>query len=190
MVEANGAYTPADIEIFRELDEFDLLMFEQPMAADDLDGLAELQEVLATPVCLDESAETLEPGGRGDLDRGSAGSSTSRSSASGGSGRRWRSTTSAPEGGLLLGRHHARAGGRPGAGHPPGTLANCKYPTDVEPSARWFVDDYVVPLIELSAPGVLSVPNRPGLGYQIDAAKLRRYQVRHRNSLATMSNEQ
>ena len=35
-------------------------------------------------------------------------------------------------------------------------LANCKYPTDIEPSARWFVDDYVVPPIELSAPGLLT----------------------------------
>src|SRR5260370_14019329 len=34
------------------------------------------------------------------------------------------------------------------------SLANCKYPTDIEPSARWFVDDYVVPLIEHSGPGV------------------------------------
>jgi O-succinylbenzoate synthase len=59
-------------------------------------------------------------------------------------------------------------------------LANCKYPTDIEPSARWFVDDYVVPLIELSSPGLLSVPTRPGLGYQVDQAKVRRYQVRQR----------
>ena len=42
MVDANGAYTAADLDIFRELDEYDLLMFEQPMAADDLDGLAAL----------------------------------------------------------------------------------------------------------------------------------------------------
>ncbi len=33
MVDANGAYTAADLDVFRELDEYDLLMFEQPMAA-------------------------------------------------------------------------------------------------------------------------------------------------------------
>jgi O-succinylbenzoate synthase len=58
-------------------------------------------------------------------------------------------------------------------------LANCKYPTDIEPSARWFVDDYVVPLIELTAPGLFSVPERPGLGHEVDHAKLRRYQIKH-----------
>ena len=42
MVDGNGAYTAADIDVFRELDEFDLLMFEQPMKASDLDGLARL----------------------------------------------------------------------------------------------------------------------------------------------------
>src|SRR6185312_7149701 len=57
-------------------------------------------------------------------------------------------------------------------------LANCKYPTDVAPAARWFVDDYVVPSIEMSAPGLLTVPSRPGLGYQVDPVKVRRYQVR------------
>jgi O-succinylbenzoate synthase len=63
-------------------------------------------------------------------------------------------------------------------------LANCKYPTDIEPSARWFVDDYVVPRLELSGPGLLPVPTRPGLGYQVDPAKIRRYQVQHREFAA------
>jgi O-succinylbenzoate synthase len=58
------------------------------------------------------------------------------------------------------------------------SLANCKYPTDVEPSTRWFVDDYVAPPLELSAPGLFAVPTRPGLGFQVDPVKVRRYQLR------------
>ena len=85
MVDANGAYTVADLDVFRELDDFDLLMFEQPMAAADLDGLAALQSAVTTPVCLDETAETLEQTAAA-IRRGPAGSSTSRSSASGGLG--------------------------------------------------------------------------------------------------------
>ena len=42
MVDASGAYTIADLDVFRELDVFDLLMIEQPMSADDLDGLGGL----------------------------------------------------------------------------------------------------------------------------------------------------
>src|SRR3954470_7487475 len=58
MVDANGAYTRDDIAIFQALDDDDLLMFEQPFAADDLDGLAALQAAVTTPVCLDETAVT------------------------------------------------------------------------------------------------------------------------------------
>jgi O-succinylbenzoate synthase len=58
------------------------------------------------------------------------------------------------------------------------TLANCKYPSDLEPSPRWFVDDYSIPLVDLAAPGIIEVPTRPGLGYHVDPVKVRRYQVR------------
>jgi O-succinylbenzoate synthase len=58
------------------------------------------------------------------------------------------------------------------------TLANCKYPSDIEPSTRWFVDDYTVPIIDMATPGIISVPTRPGLGFLVDPAKVRRYQVR------------
>src|SRR5215213_979347 len=63
-------------------------------------------------------------------------------------------------------------------------LSNCRYPTDIGLSARWFVDDYAAPRIELPAPGLLNVPSRPGLGYQVDHAKVRRYQVRRQEFTA------
>ena len=58
------------------------------------------------------------------------------------------------------------------------TLPNCKYPADLEPSARWFVDDYTVPTVELNETGMIPVPSRPGLGYHVDPIKVRQYQVR------------
>jgi o-succinylbenzoate synthase len=54
-VDANAAYTLADARHLDRLDPFDLLLVEQPLAADDLRGHAELARRLATPVCLDES---------------------------------------------------------------------------------------------------------------------------------------
>jgi O-succinylbenzoate synthase len=54
-VDANTAYTLADARRLAELDQFDLLMLEQPLAADDLLGHAELGRRLRTPICLDES---------------------------------------------------------------------------------------------------------------------------------------
>jgi O-succinylbenzoate synthase len=178
-VDANAAYTTADIDIFRELDHYDLLMFEQPMAAGDLDGLAELQRAVTTPVCLDETAETLERTAEA-IARGACRIVNLKIQRVGGLG---------PAVAIhnLCQQHHVACwvGSMPelGIGQAHGihlaTLANCKYPSDLEPSARWFVDDYVVPLIDLAGPGILEVPSRPGLGYHVNAAKVRRYQVRH-----------
>ncbi len=54
-VDANTAYTLADAPQLAKLDEFDLLLIEQPLAEDDVRGHAELARLLRTPICLDES---------------------------------------------------------------------------------------------------------------------------------------
>jgi len=55
MVDANSAYTLNDINHLKKLDDFELLMIEQPLGQDDLLEHAELQKHLNTPICLDES---------------------------------------------------------------------------------------------------------------------------------------
>ena len=173
MVDANGAYTAADLDVFRQLDDFDLLMFEQPMAA----GRPRRPGRAAEGASRRRSASTRRPRRSSRPPRrsaaGPAGSSTSRSSASGGSGRPGRSTTSASEHGVAcwVGTMPELGIGQ-AAGIHLAALANCKYPTDIEPSARWFVDDYVVPPLELSVPGPVQrpdparprLPGRPGQG--------------------------
>src|SRR4051794_13401243 len=57
-VDANAAYTLADARHLRRLDDFGLLLLEQPLAAGDLRGHAELASQVATPICLDESIES------------------------------------------------------------------------------------------------------------------------------------
>jgi o-succinylbenzoate synthase len=178
MVDANGAYTAADIEVFRQLDDFDLLMFEQPMAADDIDGLAELQKSVTTPVCIDETAGTPEQTAEA-IRRGACRIVNIKIQRVGGLGPARAIHDLCHQAGVAC-----WVGAMPelGIGQAAGihlaALANCKYPTDVEPSARWFVDDYVAPPLELASPGLFSVPTRPGLGFQVDPVKLRRYQVR------------
>lgn len=54
-VDANTAYTLADARQLARLDEFDLLLIEQPLDEEDLLGHARLARQLRTPVCLDES---------------------------------------------------------------------------------------------------------------------------------------
>ncbi|WP_243075355.1 o-succinylbenzoate synthase [Microbacterium sp. SS28] len=59
-VDANSAYTLADIETLAELDRFDLLLIEQPLQEDDIVDHATLARHLTTPVCLDESIVSLK----------------------------------------------------------------------------------------------------------------------------------
>jgi O-succinylbenzoate synthase len=57
-VDANAAYTLADARRLAQLDEFELLLIEQPLANDDFVQHARLAELLRTPICLDESIES------------------------------------------------------------------------------------------------------------------------------------
>jgi O-succinylbenzoate synthase len=54
-VDANAGYTPDDAELVASLDEFDLLMVEQPYPPEELQAHAELARTMRTPICLDES---------------------------------------------------------------------------------------------------------------------------------------
>ena len=59
-VDANMAYSSADRDHLGGFDEFDLLMIEQPLARDDLEGHAKLAGQMQTPICLDESITSTE----------------------------------------------------------------------------------------------------------------------------------
>jgi O-succinylbenzoate synthase len=51
------------------------------------------------------------------------------------------------------------------------------YPTDIEASARWYVDDVIDPPIEIDARGYIELPSGPGTGYCIVREKVERYSV-------------
>ena len=58
MLDANSDYRPEDAEHLARLDEFNLLMIEQPLSHDDIYHHGHLQKQLKTPVCLDESVKS------------------------------------------------------------------------------------------------------------------------------------
>jgi O-succinylbenzoate synthase len=175
-VDANGAYDLSDLDIFRELDEFGLMMFEQPFPGRMLSELAELQKHVRTPVCLDESLET-ESDLRRAMSLGSLKIANIKIQRVGGFGRAlsiyeicrqndipvWVGTM--PELGIGQAQGMAFA-----------TLGHCAYPTDVEASSRWFCDDIIVPLLEVKD-GCLYPTNSPGLGFEIDEGKMQRYAI-------------
>ncbi|WZO96600.1 o-succinylbenzoate synthase [Isosphaeraceae bacterium EP7] len=181
MVDANAAYRldAETMETFRALDDFDLLMIEQPLAARDIAGLTRLQASLVTPICIDETADTLAMTVEA-IEQEACRIVNLKLQRVGGYGPAkaihdycaskgiacWVGTM--PE--LGVGQAH---------GIHLASLGNCRYPTDIEPSSRWFVDDFTVPRLELHSPGYLRVPDRSGLGFVLDMMKVKRYQVRH-----------
>jgi O-succinylbenzoate synthase len=68
-VDANAAYAVGDAEHLARLDEFNLLLIEQPLPEEDVVGHVELARALRTPICLDESITSWEVA-RGALDIG------------------------------------------------------------------------------------------------------------------------
>lgn len=166
-VDANANYSRDDFAVFGELDGFDLLMFEQPLAKGDLEGAAALQKQVRTPVCLDESIETAEDARRASQ-LGSCRIVNIKLQRVGGFLEALRIAEICKGQGLRL-----WVGTMPELGV--GTAAalvlashpGFELPTDAEPSRRWYVDDVVQPPIEL-AEGCILPPVGSGLGYEVD----------------------
>jgi O-succinylbenzoate synthase len=49
------------------------------------------------------------------------------------------------------------------------------FPTDIEASSRWYVDDIIEPEISIDRSGFINVPDGPGTGFKVDQEKLERY---------------
>jgi len=58
-VDANQAYSRSDSHYLQQLDQFNLLLIEQPLDEHDILGHAKLAKIMSTPVCLDESIISL-----------------------------------------------------------------------------------------------------------------------------------
>jgi O-succinylbenzoate synthase len=171
-IDAGALFGREHAEVFRRLDEFQPLMIARPYPVDDLDGLAALQKELTTPIALEATAV-------GAIRRGACRMARLSIQGAGGFGPAralhdlcrdhgvacWVST--APELGVGLGQAIHLA-----------TLPNCKDPSDIAPSARWFVDDVLVSPIEHHAPGRFRVCTRPGLGHRLDPRKVKHHQAR------------
>lgn len=60
MIDANGAYRSEDISQVAKLDQFDLMMIEQPFKLDEWDSHVTLSSMIKTPICLDESIDSFD----------------------------------------------------------------------------------------------------------------------------------
>ena len=171
-VDANSAYT---LENFpRELDRYNLLMIEQPLAAGDLVDHSKLQRELKTALCLDESIVDLRSA-RHALELGSCRIINIKLGRVGGHREaRAIQQLGVPVwcGGMLesgVGRAHNIA---------MSTLPGFTLPGDVSASKRYWTEDIIDPPVVVSKDGTIEAPAGAGIGYAVNEARVEKLTVR------------
>jgi len=167
MGDANSAYTLDDVELFKKMDEFDLMMFEQPLPHDDMVDHAKLQKEIKTPVCLDESVKSPEDA-RKAIELGSCKIINVKLGRVGGHSQARLVEKVCREnnipiwcGGMLesgIGRAHNIA---------MSTLEGFSLPGDVSASKRYWHEDVIEPAVEVTPSGTIIAPERPGIGFEV-----------------------
>ncbi len=178
MCDANSAYTLGDAELFRRLDEFGLLMIEQPLAWNDIIDHAQLQAAIQTPICLDESILDAEEG-RKAIGLGACRIINIKLGRVGGHADAKRLHDICQEhavsvwcGGMLeagIGRAHNIA---------MSTQSNFRLPGDVSASKRYFERDIIDPEVEVDSHGRIHALNEAGIGFQPNMSRIEEVTVR------------
>jgi o-succinylbenzoate synthase len=168
MADANSAYTLRDIAHLKKLDEFHLMMIEQPLAHDDIIDHAELQAALDTPICLDECIRSAHHAKQA-IALGACRIINIKLGRVGGfaEAKRVHDVCLAHGipvwcGGMLesgIGRAHNVA---------LSTLSNFVLPGDVSASKRYWQRDIVIPPVEVTAKGTIELRDEVGFGYALD----------------------
>jgi O-succinylbenzoate synthase len=179
MGDANSAYTLADIDKLKSLDDFDLMMLEQPLPFDDIVDHAKLQEQIKTPICLDEpirspddarKAIELRSGKIINLKNGRVGGHTQSKLI-----EQICRENNIPVwcGGMLesgIGRAHNIA---------ISTLAGYTMPGDVSAGKRYWHKDIIEPAIDVSSNGTITAPEGPGIGFEVQRDRIEKSAVRN-----------
>jgi o-succinylbenzoate synthase len=178
-VDANAAYSlERDAALMKELDHYNLLMIEQPLAPGDLVDHAKLQRQLSTPLCLDESIGSLSDA-RHALELGACRIINIKLGRVGGFSQARQIQALALRqqipvwcGGMLetgIGRAHNIA---------LSSLPGFTLPGDVSASQRYWSEDIIEPEVEVSSRGTIEVPAAQGLGYRVRDDRIEKLTVR------------
>jgi O-succinylbenzoate synthase len=176
-VDANAAYMPADADLLRELDAFDLVMLEQPLDHDDLAVHATLARTIRTPICLDESIRSARDAEVA-IDMGACRVINIKQGRVGGITEARRVHDVARERGVpvwiggMLETGVGRAVNVALAGLPGVTM-----PGDTSASARYFAEDLTEPFT-VAADGTMAIPAGAGIGVEPVPELLESFTVR------------
>ncbi len=178
MIDANSAYSLHDVEMLKALDGFGLLMIEQPLAYDDILDHAELQRCMDTRICLDESIHTVGRAREALAMKSCRIINIKPARVGGMTNARAIHDLCQSEGvpvwcgGMLesgIGRAHNVA---------IASLPNFTLPGDISASDRYWEEDIVTPEFTLNSDGTMDVPNRPGIGVEVQRDRLEALAIR------------
>uniref|UniRef100_UPI00406C15EC o-succinylbenzoate synthase n=1 Tax=Psychrobacillus sp. FSL H8-0483 TaxID=2921389 RepID=UPI00406C15EC len=176
MVDANSAYTLEDAEHLAKLDEFNLMMIEQPLAHNDIIDHSELQARIKTPICLDESLHSLEDVKKA-IKLKSCKIVNLKIGRVGGISESKKIHDYCLENGISLwcggmlelgiGRAHNIA---------ITSLAGFDLPGDTSASSNYWDEDIISPEVTVEN-GLISIPSGHGIGYDINHETLRKFTI-------------
>jgi O-succinylbenzoate synthase len=167
-VDANTAYTLDDRDHLKRLDDYGLLMIEQPLDFDDLLDHAKLQSEMKTPLCLDESITGAQRARQAleidscriiNIKIGRVGGYTEALAIH---NHCYSKNVPVWCGGMLesgIGRAHNIA---------LASLPGFILPGDISASSRYFARDVIIPEVRVAPDGTVEVPRNPGLGFDVD----------------------
>lgn len=172
MADANSAYTLAEADRLKALDEFHLVMIEQPLAHDDIVEHAALQKQIETPICLDESIVTFEDA-RKAVELGSCKIINIKIGRVGGLSEAirihdycYQQNVKVWCGGMIefgISRAHNIA---------LSSLPGFSIPGDISASNRFWAEDIILPEV-LVHNGWVEVPKEAGIGFQINKKRFK-----------------
>ncbi|MEP0862031.1 MAG: o-succinylbenzoate synthase [Ignavibacterium sp.] len=167
-VDANSAYSLDDIELFRQMDDYNLLLIEQPLGYEDIYEHSKLQKQLKTPICLDESIHSLDDT-RAAIELDSCRVINIKPGRVGGFTESkfihdYCTSKNIPVwcGGMLE-SGIGRAGNVAFA-----SLLNFTLPGDISASKRYYKKDIVEPEFVVNPDGTINVPTKPGIGVEVN----------------------
>ncbi|MEH7612866.1 o-succinylbenzoate synthase [Gottfriedia acidiceleris] len=176
MADANSAYTLSDMDQLIALDDYNLMMIEQPLAYNDIIDHADLQERMKTPICLDESIHSLEDA-RKAIKLGSCKIINIKIGRVGGLTQSRKIHDLCQENGIPLwcggmlesgiGRAHNIA---------ITSLPNFILPGDTAASALYWAEDIIEPEVTVEN-GMITVPTKPGIGYDPHMQTIEKYTI-------------
>ncbi len=176
-VDANSAYNLDDIDLFKKMNEYNLLLIEQPLGYEDIYQHSKLQKQIKTPICLDESIHSLDDAiAAVELDAcniinikpGRVGGFIESQKI-----HNYCKSKNIPvwHGGMLE-TGIGRAGNIALA-----SLPNFLLPGDISASKRYFKQDIVEPEFKINSDGTMNVPTTAGIGVEVLIKELEKITV-------------